>query len=539
MHCYKFFIPFILFFGNQFAFSQENISGLIDSLAKVSAPSQKARLSLKVASALANEDWERTRYYIDVAKENALTANSPKVLADFYKTVGGIYADKDALDIALENYLHAYEYYEQEPPSARFKLENNLAIVYARTANPENAIRFFEKVYAYQQTQSDSLTLASILNNMGRIWLDKNPDSALVYFRESLKVAENMPMPNLKVYLYTNMGKSYMMKENFAAAISNYRNALAQISNAADPQNLAWLFNEVSEYYKAINKVDSAIIYSEKAVTILDSVAPFSFQQQRSVGQLYKNYLAKNDFESAAKYFEKYVVITDTLNLEDKRVNVEKLLIAEEYRNKEKIRELEESKKEARNYIILLGLLALLLVLAMFLYRFRNKFKRAELEKQLVTAKQKELNTNLELKNKELIGKAMIEMHRTEIIEDILNDLKEIKLKAAKKETQNAIDYIVKRLKRDTSSNIWDEFEMRFEQVHESFYKNLTEKHTDLTSRDKRLCALLKLNLTSKEIAQITGQSSKSVENARTRLRKKLNITNSHTDLSAYLSSFG
>jgi DNA-binding CsgD family transcriptional regulator len=133
----------------------------------------------------------------------------------------------------------------------------------------------------------------------------------------------------------------------------------------------------------------------------------------------------------------------------------------------------------------------------------------------------------------------MIEMHRTEIIEDILNDLKEIKLKAAKKETQNAIDYIVKRLKRDTSSNVWEEFELRFEQVHESFYNNLTEKHPDLTSRDKRLCALLKLNLTSKEISQITGQSSKSVENARTRLRKKLDITNSNADLSAYLSIFG
>jgi DNA-binding CsgD family transcriptional regulator len=80
---------------------------------------------------------------------------------------------------------------------------------------------------------------------------------------------------------------------------------------------------------------------------------------------------------------------------------------------------------------------------------------------------------------------------------------------------------------------------MRFEQVHESFYKNLLAKHPDLTTREKRLAALLKLNLTSKEIAQITGQTSKSVENARTRLRKKLEITNSQTDLSAYLTNFG
>lgn len=284
---------------------------------------------------------------------------------------------------------------------------------------------------------------------------------------------------------------------------------------------------------------DSSVYFAQKAMQNLDSLAPFGFEQQRAVGLLYKGYIAKGEFENAANYFEKYSAIGDSINLEDKRVNLEKILIGEEYRNKEKIHALEESKKQSRNYIILLALLTVLLFLGMLLYRFRNKLKRAELERQLATAKQKELNTNLELKNKELIGKAMVEMHRTEIIEDILNDLKEIKLKAVKKETQTAIDYIVKRLKRDTSANIWEEFELRFEQVHESFYTNLLEKHPDLSPRDKRLAALLKLNLTSKEIAQITGQSSKSVENARTRLRKKLDITNLQTDLSAYLSNFG
>ncbi len=374
---------------------------------------------------------------------------------------------------------------------------------------------------------------------MGSFYLERNVDSSLVYFNKSLQLAENIVDPDLKMYLHTNLARCYVIKDEPNLAKNHFNKALVDVEKGANSRNAAWLYNEFSEFYQNKNMPDSAIFYAQKAMKNLDSVAPFRFEQQRAVGLLYKGYIATGEFEKATNYFEKYSVIGDTLNLENKRVNLEKLLIAEEYRNKEKIRELEESKKQSRNYIILLGLLAVLLILGMLLYRFRNKLKRAELEKQLATAKQKELNTNLELKNKELIGKAMIEMHRTEIIEDILNDLKEIKLKAAKKETQNAIDFIAKRLKRDTSTNIWEEFELRFEQVHESFYENLIHKHPDLTPRDKRLCALLKLNLTSKEIAQITGQSSKSVENARTRLRKKLDITNSQTDLSAYLSKFG
>ena len=77
------------------------------------------------------------------------------------------------------------------------------------------------------------------------------------------------------------------------------------------------------------------------------------------------------------------------------------------------------------------------------------------------------------------------------------------------------------KIKQNTEKHVWEEFELHFEQVHESFYVSLNQKHPELTSRDRRLCALLKLNLNSKEIAQITGQSFKSIENARTRLRKK------------------
>ncbi|MCB0451922.1 MAG: hypothetical protein KDC94_03340 [Aequorivita sp.] len=523
----------------QSAYAQSNISVLVDSLAQTSSENEKSRISIEIASKLAIADWNRALRYMDIAKESAQNSGSDKTVADFYRNLGDIYLDKDALDIALEHYLKAYHFYETKPASERYKLENSLAIIYARTDKEEKALHFFKKVLDYQKQQSDTATLARILNNVGSFYLEKKVDSAVAYFTESLQLSESISDPDLKMFLHANLARCYVLKDSPNLAKRYFNKALIDVENGANSRGAAWFYNEFSEFYQKNDIPDSSIYYAQKAVAILDSVAPFGFEQQRAVGLLYKGYIAQGKFEKASAFFEKYSAIGDTLNLEDKRVNLEKLLIAEEYRNKEKIRELEESKKQSRNYIILLGLLAILLVLGMLLYRFRNKLKRANLEKQLATAKEMELNTNLQLKNKELIGKAMVEMHRTEIIEDILNDLKEIKRKAAKKETQNAIDYILKRLKRDTSSNIWDEFELRFEQVHESFYKNLSEKHPNLTSRDKRLCALLKLNLTSKEIAQITGQSSKSVENARTRLRKKLDITNSHTDLSVYMSSFG
>lgn len=131
----------------------------------------------------------------------------------------------------------------------------------------------------------------------------------------------------------------------------------------------------------------------------------------------------------------------------------------------------------------------------------------------------------------------MAEIHRTDSINEILTDLKQIKLKTVNKEMQQAIDIVLKRLEKNLNTDIWKEFEISFEQVHKSFFDKLTEDYPSLTPKDRRLCALLYLDLTTKEISQITGQSFKSIENARTRLRKKFDLTNEKVNLSTYLNT--
>ena len=534
--------PIILFFTvfNLFSVNgQQPISRLIDSLAQSSSHSERARLSMAIASQLAEDNWDRALYYMAEAGKSAEKSNAAKTIADFNIAEAEIYSEKGAWDITLQNLVRAYNYYKNQPLKDRYRLENDLAIAYAETDNHEKALEFFHKIYGYEHTKKNPLSLASISNNMGLVWMHKDLDSSMSYFNKALELTKDIKNPGFKVFLYTNLGKSSILKENDTAAKYYFHKAMDQKDASIPDEDLAWVYGEFSELFLKNEKLDSSIYYSKKAVDILDSLAPYGLEQLQAVKVLYKSYIKNKDFEDATRNFEKFLAISDSLNLEDRRVNVQKILLGEEYRNKEKIRQLEERESRTNFFMLILGLLAVLLILASFLYHYRNKLKRTQLEKQLVTAKQKELNNDLELKNKELIGKAMVEVHRTEIIEDILKDLKSIKLKTDKKETQNTIDYIANRLKRDTPTDVWKEFEVRFEQVHESFYTNLEQAHPELSAKDKRLCALLKLNLTSKEIAQITGQPTKSVENARTRLRKKLEITNSQTELNSYLSNFG
>ncbi|MGO1752292.1 MAG: helix-turn-helix transcriptional regulator [Psychroflexus sp.] len=522
------------------AIAQDSTDLLMDSLVKALTYHEKTDISLTIASLLKDDDWDRTLYYIEVAKNNAIKSGSDKIVANYNHEAGNLFFGKDALDIALEYYLKAYDYYKKNAPSkSSVELEQNIAITYGRINELEKARFYFKKLHTYAKKEKDTILIAKLLNNLGSSYLDSQIDSSNYYFQKAKKILDKVPKEmHLKAYLNANMGRAYFFKDSLGEAEKHFLLSASYIEKdtGASARSLGWIYNTISTYYEKTNQLDTAIAYAKKANLALIE-KEFSFENQAALQTLYKSYLQKEDYKNSAYYFQEYESVRDSLDLEKKTANLEKIKVEQKYKAKEEIRKLQDSKRKFRNYVLVLSLLAILLLLSMLVVRFRNKLKSTKLEKQLALSKQRELDSNLQLKNKELIGKAMIEIHRTEIIEEILLDLKKVKRRVVKKETQQAIDFIAKRLKRDGNSNIWEEFEMRFERVHESFYENLSIKHPELTAGDKRLCALLKLNLTSKEIAQITGKTPKSVENARTRLRKKLAITHSNTDLSFYLSN--
>ena len=533
----RFIIIIIIIASYCSSHGQDGVNQLIDSLTFVNSKVERARLSNEIAWELKDTDWDRTLHYLEYSEEESKASNSDEALAKFYIIAADIYYDKDVLDVALDYYQKAYNIYNQgNDRQENFKLENDLAIIYARLNNKDKALYYFKKVYQYQAKQKDSIHLAQILNNIGTLYLKEDVDSSEAYFRKSLKIADKLNNINLYAYLYTNLGRVYYLKDEQDKAQAYFEKSITIAKTDLDDDTKSLVFQLTSEYFFKSKQNDSAIHYAKKAIDLLKEDT-YSFKNQDAIHTLYKAYLIKEDYKNASKYFELYDAIRDSINVEEKAVNVERLKLELEYNTKDQIRTLIENKKKFGYIIVGLSLVSVLLILLIIIVRYKTRLSKVQLEKKLIEAKRKELNANLELKNSMLIAKAMTEIHRTEIIQSILEDLKEIKLKAVKKETQNAIDFISKRLEKDTNTNIWKEFEISFEQVHKIFYQNLNKEHPDLTSNDRRLCALLKLNLTSKEISQISGQSFKSVENARTRLRKKLNLTNTKTDLVVYLNT--
>lgn len=144
-----------------------------------------------------------------------------------------------------------------------------------------------------------------------------------------------------------------------------------------------------------------------------------------------------------------------------------------------------------------------------------------KLEKSQKEKENLELRNEIDIKNRALTSKAMLLSEKEALITGIIEQLSNINADYnGKTEIQNLIN----NLKINLSSGTWDELEFHFNETHPRFYSNLNSICSNLSANDRKLCAFLKLNLSSKEISAITGKNLNTIDVARSRLRKKMGL---------------
>ena len=112
---------------------------------------------------------------------------------------------------------------------------------------------------------------------------------------------------------------------------------------------------------------------------------------------------------------------------------------------------------------------------------------------------------------------------------EFLIQLKEELLKIADKTSNPVAEEKVRKLLSSVDDNLeadneYQQFEDHFDAVHDDFLKTLKKQFPLLTPKDLRLCAYLRMNLSTKEIAPLLNISPRGVEISRYRLRKKMNL---------------
>jgi DNA-binding response OmpR family regulator/DNA-binding CsgD family transcriptional regulator len=170
-------------------------------------------------------------------------------------------------------------------------------------------------------------------------------------------------------------------------------------------------------------------------------------------------------------------------------------------------------------------------------YFFNSK---VEHQRQITELKEEHFKKEIEIKKKELVSKSMILINFNNILQNYLEKVKQISKENCKEEciVFNLLKKFASEIVDIDTENIWKEFEYHFEQIHHSFYQNIAIQFPDISQNEMKLCAYIRLNLSTKDIASITRQSIRSIEVARTRLRDKLGLKGSSEDIFGFLMKY-
>jgi DNA-binding CsgD family transcriptional regulator len=137
------------------------------------------------------------------------------------------------------------------------------------------------------------------------------------------------------------------------------------------------------------------------------------------------------------------------------------------------------------------------------------------------------LEADIQYKNKELAIATLHLVQKGELLQTVQKNLDQILDKSTNPTIKKDIQQLLNLLNFDTTLNDdWEQFAYHFDQVHVDFLKRLREKHPQLTTIDHKLCAYLKMNLSTKEMAPLMNISVRGIEANRYRLRKKLGLPN-------------
>jgi len=163
---------------------------------------------------------------------------------------------------------------------------------------------------------------------------------------------------------------------------------------------------------------------------------------------------------------------------------------------------------------------------------------KTESEKEIEKLKTEKLRADIKHKNKELATATMHLINKNEFMTQVKQNLTAIVRNNPKDKLTSDLEKIMTSIDRNiTDDDDWQHFEIHFDQVHGDFSERLKTKYPNLSPQDRRLCAYLRMNMTTKEIANLLNITIRGTEISRYRLRKKLGLSRD-TNLAEYILNF-
>lgn len=494
---------------------------------------------------LADSEPDQALAYSAMAMHYSDLANFPKALEltdsvinifnrrnDHYREAvmhglkADIFAEKGNYLMASYEARKSYQVLDTlDKPIRRAEILRSLAYIENKLGNFETALEYCLKTVPIYIQYADSLALVRVYNEIGmNHYAIGNFGEAERYLDESYIIAKKYKLPQVEA---SSLQYSGMIR----AATGLNREALQLLNTALSiqeelgyPQDAGRIRDEIGMIHMRTGRYDEALEQFNRTIGIFDSIGARAdlktvLKHRSELYQLQQKYApALSDFQRFHSLHDSLFNVEKSRQIEDMRAIYQAEKREQQIRQQaDEIMILRSQARIARLRIILLiafSLLAVSIMAAIGVY-YSQRAKRSKIEREKILV-------DLEFKEKELTAKALHLASKNELLEGLKNQVKELRSEQTGTTTINSVIAAINSNLRD--DNNWENFRLHFESVHKDFNAKLKEEYPDLTGNELRLLALLKMNLSSKEIASILNISGDGIKKARYRLKKKLQL---------------
>ena len=392
-------------------------------------------------------------------------------------------------------------------------LYKNLIENHDYDAYDKYAVHFNMGLLYKWESQSDS----------ARIWFDVACQEAVTEQDSIRAVGELLLLPTLD--------------HNYYKVIADVEGNLEKIEESGDVKTVVSVMYGLAQSYHQVGRSKEAIAMLETGLDFCGDESTNIWLKSIILEELKAITTDLRDYKKCCEIQKVLDSVNATFNLEEQLKMVNQMHLQHEYTEAEAQaqyeRDMERMREKRKNlvtfFIIAILLLTVILVLVL-LSRKNILLKAKKVEKEMIA-------NELEGKKQELVSKLLAQTKTNDALNEIKEQLVSLN-KLNEEDREDALDKAAKKLDSVISANTDDNFDYYFLQVHPRFYERLRKDFPDLTLNELRLCALIRLNMNTKDIASINNITINGVKVARWRLRKKLGMTDANDNLSEFLSNY-
>ena len=522
--------------------AKPEVDSLMQALNNPLGNREKTDLLISIANQFARSNFDKAVYYGNEALALATKLKYSKGESEALYALGYVHYYRSNYNVSMEILFR------------KLRLDDSLGNKngMASTYNLIGNIYYYNKDYSKaREYYNKSLELFKSLHNeegQGNIYTclanineaNKEFQKAEHFYLTGLAFHKKVNDITDIVVSYTNLGNLYFRDYADTAALQYFKKAISYLPKITNASIHVFVYGNLGDYYLWHHQLDSALFILDKGFTLakVNSLPIYIGEISNSLSKLYAE---KRNFEKAYQFQKIYERYNDSIfnsTNSSKMAFLDYEYTLQKQENLRTIDLLKQQRKAKTRLWIFITLFILAASITGFIILYNgNRMKQEKLLQANLNIERFRLEELLGFRDKEIMIITTNLFERNELIRMVIMKLKSL-IPNLKHVEQTMTNEIIRDLKGKYHENVIAEFEYRFQNVHDKFYDYLSEDFPALTSNDLRLCAFLKMNLNTKDIASITHQTTNTVEVARTRLRKKLNIDHLDTDLALFLSKY-